>query len=355
MDADAAGRRRARQLLGRARCSRATGRSRKAPSSCGRARRRAADDDDVPYKKIGQRLVPGRRVPPSGLPRRRDARPATSLIAGDPLKGTVDGAVPVRRADGQAAGDVDVHAHAAGFDAPAADHRASSRRERWTFVGCVRRRRRRGAGRCRRDDDDAAAQTASCRSTLDDRRATPACRTSTRSKATSRTSRGSTSPTAPALIVHPAPWYIGVRRPPLLRRAEETGSKTEIVAVGLDGTAVAGRAGRRHADADPVEQRPPRRRQRLLHLGHRAQGSAGRLVDGDDRRRAGAARRPAAGRRLLHARGDAPTRSGPLHGDARRRSTRSATATPRGQRYDHNRIDLVPERRPTSRATPRGS
>ena len=50
--------------------------------------------------------------------------------------------------------------------------------------------------------------------------ATPACRTSTRSKATSRTCRGSTSPTARA-PVHPAPWYIGIRQPPYFVDAEE--------------------------------------------------------------------------------------------------------------------------------------
>ena len=55
---------------------------------------------------------------------------------------------------------------------------------------------------------------------LDDQRAAPASRTPTRSKGTSRTCRGSTSRTAPASRVHPAPWYIGVEAA-LLRRSED--------------------------------------------------------------------------------------------------------------------------------------
>ena len=45
---------------------------------------------------------------------------------------------------------------------------------------------------------------------------------------------------------------------------------------------------------------------------------------------------------MLEAEGRTP--DGTLRRDARPRSMRSAAATPRGQRYDHNRIDLVAER-----------
>ena len=89
-----------------------------------------------------------------------------------------------------------------------------------------------------------------------------------------------------SLTVHPAPWYIGVRRPPYFIE-QKNGLKTEVVAVEPDGTIAAGVPVDRHADADSVEQRAPRRRQRLLHLGHRAQEGAGRIVDGHDRRDAG--------------------------------------------------------------------
>ena len=43
-----------------------------------------------------------------------------------------------------------------------------------------------------------------------------------------------------SITVHPAPWYIGVRRPSSYFLEQKNGFKTEIVAVGLDGTPVAG-------------------------------------------------------------------------------------------------------------------
>jgi alpha-2-macroglobulin len=42
-----------------------------------------------------------------------------------------------------------------------------------------------------------------------------------------------------SLTVHPAPWYVGVRRPSYFLEQKD-GLKTQVVAVGLDGTAVAG-------------------------------------------------------------------------------------------------------------------
>ena len=117
----------------------------------------------------------------------------------------------------------------------------------------------------------------------------------------------------------------------------------------------AGRSDRRHAHAGPVEQRAPRRRQRLLHLGDRAQGSAVGRVARDERRGARAARHSAAGRRLLHPRGARATPTGALHRHARRRSTRSARATPRGSATTTTASISFPRRRPTSRARRRGS
>src|SRR6185369_6767404 len=40
-----------------------------------------------------------------------------------------------------------------------------------------------------------------------------------------------------SLVVHPAPWYIGIRQMPLFGE-ERDGLKTELVAVGLDGAPV---------------------------------------------------------------------------------------------------------------------
>jgi uncharacterized protein YfaS (alpha-2-macroglobulin family) len=42
-----------------------------------------------------------------------------------------------------------------------------------------------------------------------------------------------------SIVVHPAPWYVGVRRPSYFLE-QKSGLKTEIVAVGLDGVAVSG-------------------------------------------------------------------------------------------------------------------
>ena len=191
---------------------------------------------------------------------------------------------------------------------------------------------------------DEAAATGELPLDAGRRSATPACRTSTRSKATSRTCRGSTSPTAPAVTVHPAPGTsaCGGR---LLPRAEERARRRRWwLSAGRRRSRR--RAGRGQADAGAVEQRAPRRGQRLLHLGHRAEGSAGRHrgrsrpptepVPLED---------PAAGRRLLRcSRPTGPRRAG------RFAVTRTSfyvlgDGYTAWERYDHNRIDLVPERK----------
>ena len=195
-----------------------------------------------------------------------------------------------------------------------------------------------GCGRCAVDRDRAAGAVA--------RRPTPrpACRTRTRSKGTSRTSRGSTSPTAPASLVHPAPWYIGIKQLPLFgdqkRRPEDRARRGRARR-----RAGAGRDDRRHADADPVDQRAPRRRQRLLHVGHRAQGSAGRVVAPDERVHAGAADAPIFRPAATSSSRRAPTPGRGASPSRANRSTRSARGYTAWQRYDHNRIDLVPERK----------
>ena len=157
-----------------------------------------------------------------------------------------------------------------------------------------------------------------------------------------------------SITVHPAPWYVGIRRPPYFVE-QKTGLKTEIVAVAPDGKPCAGVPVDGHADADPVDERAPRRRQRLLHLGHRAQGSpagtwtvttAADPVPLD-------IPLPNGGYFVLEARADGGRRS--LCGDARRRSTRSATATPRGRASTTTASSSCPSARPTSPARPRGS
>ena len=60
-----------------------------------------------------------------------------------------------------------------------------------------------------------------------------------------------------SLLVHPAPWYIGIRRPPYFLE-QKTGLTTELIAVGLDGSAGRRRARRRHAHAGSVAERAAR-------------------------------------------------------------------------------------------------
>jgi hypothetical protein len=122
---------------------------------------------------------------------------------------------------------------------------------------------------------------------------------------------------------------------------QKDGARTEIVAVGLDGMAVGRRAGRRHAHAGPVDERAPRRRQRLLHLGHRAARDPGGQVEvttaaepvplHPSRTAAISSSRRAAARATAFRR----------HADLVLRARQGYTAW---QRFDHNRIELVPER-----------
>ena len=197
VDADAAGGRRARQLL-RARDARerqAEAAARR--SSCGRARRpgpRPTTTCRTTRSVHGSFLVAAYRRP--------DFRVDVALtgdqpIAGDPLKGVVTarylfgapmGARPVtwtftqiaavRRAGG---------GHATSFP---------------TIAGCSSAGRTTTSGRETGDrsggEEAKLAATGELRADARHQGATPACRTSTRSKATSRTSRASTSPTAPA-------------------------------------------------------------------------------------------------------------------------------------------------------------
>ena len=239
----------------------------------------------MPYATSVIGRVPRRRVPAARLPRRRRAERATT--PGVARRRLAAQRAPSLRATCSARRWGRGPSSGASRDRPCGTRPRRSREkfpdERWEFVGY-------------RDDDetrpmqpiagqethaDEGGRIAARAADHGERRA---CRGRTRSKATSRTSRGSTSPTAPASTVHPAHWYVGVRRPPYFVE-QKNGLKTEIVAVGLDGTPVAGVPVERDADADPVEERAPRRRQRLLHVGHREKEIPVGIVDGDDGRR----------------------------------------------------------------------
>jgi hypothetical protein len=117
------------------------------------------------------------------------------------------------------------------------------------------------------------------------------------------------------LTVHPAPWYIGVRKPGYFLE-QKAGLKTEIVAARLDGTAAAGVPV--DVTLTRVQWTSARRaeRQRFLHVGNRAPRDTVGVLEGDEPPGSGRARHSVHQRRLLHPRGPRPWRPRPLRGNA---------------------------------------
>ena len=336
MDLQAARRRRARQLSGRRRAStrkRWTMGRRRRPRATTRKRRR-------PSARDRPRRLSRRGVSPAGLPRRCDPD-RRSGDRGSPLKGVVTarylfGAPMVKRPIAWS------YSRAPVLFAPAAvDEQVPGRSVR---VRRLLRRQQPPAAGTDLGEERGARREGTARARSARRGRATASRINTRSKATSRTCRASTSPGAPRFLVHPASWYIGLQRPSGSFVEQKDGLKTAVVAVSPMGVAGARRQGRRHARAGAVEQRAARRGQRLLHVGHRAQGDRSRTLHRHDRRRSGAALDSADRRRFVHAEGHR-ARDAPI--DRRRRgcvSTSLGTGYTAWARYDHNRIDLVPER-----------
>jgi hypothetical protein len=146
-----------------------------------------------------------------------------------------------------------------------------------------------------------------------------------------------------SITVHPAPWYVGVRRPAYFID-QKNGLKTEIVAAGIDGSAVAG---------VPVQVKLTQIQWQMVR---RAEGNGFYTWD-TERKEVPAGRwdvttgtEPApltisfasGGYFVLEARGTAP--------DGRFAVTRTSfyvlgSGYTAWQRFDHNRIELVPERK----------
>jgi len=145
-----------------------------------------------------------------------------------------------------------------------------------------------------------------------------------------------------SLIVHPAPWYIGVKRSPLFNEQRD-GLKTELVAVGLDGKTVPGVAievkltqvqwqSVRRAEGNGFYTWETERKEVPAGEWHVTSAADPVPLSVD---------LPAGGLFILEAKADA--------GQGRFAVTReSFYALGRGytawQRYDHNRIDLVADR-----------
>ena len=289
--------------------------------------------------------LPRRRLPPSGLPRRREPR-GRELAGRRQAQGRGHRALSLRRAHGRPAVRWTYTARrlttvpAAVADAfPAGPLRRSSTRS-----ASDRERPVRGdaARRARASSTRRASSRWTSRRTEQGRTA----RTSTRWKARSPTSRASRSPAARPSASIPRPGTSACGVPPYFADVK-TGVDTEVVAVDLAGKPAAGRP-----------RRPSTLTQVQWHSVRRAEGSGfytweterkeirGRPLAGHDHGRAGAlaraASRPAATSCCART---APGRGRALHDHARRRSTRSDPGYTAWERYDHNRIDLVPEKK----------
>jgi uncharacterized protein YfaS (alpha-2-macroglobulin family) len=145
-----------------------------------------------------------------------------------------------------------------------------------------------------------------------------------------------------SLLVHPAPWYIGIKKQPLFGE-QSAGLKTEFIAVGLDGAPVPGVkidvkltqvqwTSVRRAEGNGFYAWETERKDVPSGEWHLTSASDPVPLNAD---------LPGGGYFILEARADA--------GQGRFTVTReSFYALGRGytawQRYDHNRIDLVPER-----------
>ena len=296
-------------------------------------------DDYVAYEKAvhGSFLVAAYRRPDFRVDVTLDGG---TVKAGDTVKGAVAGQVPVRCGDAGAPGDVDVDPHAEQLGAAGRARRAARRRPLGVRRLDVERSPTTSRGREPRSEDARAAGELAL--DLPTKLDAGVPYVYTLEADVEDVSRQHIANRA-SVTVHPAPWYVGVRRPELLPRSEDR--PEDRADRDLAGRPDRGRrADRGQADADPVEQRAPRRRQRLLHLGDRAEAGARRLVDGD------------------HARDkpvplNAPLPSGgyfELEATAREASGRFAVTRTSfyvlgagytaWERYDHNRIDLVADK-----------
>jgi alpha-2-macroglobulin len=261
-----------------------------------------------------------------------------SRIAGDPLKGLVT----ARYLFGAPMGKRPTHwsfTRTPVYSAPeAVTEKFPS--ERWTFVGYPDLDRRSGKQEMGSDDAPltAAGQLALALDT-DAKAGVPYSYTLegdvedvSRQHIANRTS----------LLVHPAPWYIGIKQIPVFGDQRD-GLKTELIAIGLDGAPVPGVkidvtltqiqwTSVRRAEGNGFYSWESQRKDVPAGEWHLTSASTPVALTAD---------LPAGGYFVLEARADA--------GQGRFTVTReSFYALGRGytawQRYDHNRIDLVAER-----------
>ncbi len=194
------------------------------------------DDEFVPYEKIvqGSFLVAAYRRPDF----RVDValKGTASAVAGEALTGTIS----ARYLFGAAMGARPVSwsfSKTPAYDAPRAITE-KFQTSRWTFVGYPEDDEdRRLSGEVRREQA-RLGRAGDLPLTLETRRDAGVPIEYTLEGDVEDVSRQHIANRA-TIRVHPAPWYIGVRRPPYFLD-QKTGLKTEIVAVALDGSPYAG-------------------------------------------------------------------------------------------------------------------
>ena len=299
------------------------------------------DDDAVPDEKAvrGSFLVAAYRRP--------DFRVDVSLtgdnaIAGGLLKGVVTGALSLRRFDGRAAGDVAL-LEVTGVNGAGGDHREVQRRSLGVRRLVVRRGRSAGVRRYSPRRGHAARPPAICRLSLETRRDAGMPYIYSLEGDVEDVSRQHIANRA-SVTVHPAPWYVGLRRPSVLPRAEDR---------------LEDRGRRRAASTAPPCRGLPvdvTLTQVQWTSVRRAEGNGfytwdtqrrdidGGIVDRHDGRRAGAARYPAA-----RTAATTSSRRAAREDDGRFAVTRTSfyvlgEGYTAWARFDHNRIELVPER-----------
>jgi len=202
------------------------------------AQRQAAAEDEYYVDRDWKKTVTGSFL--VAAYRRPDFRVDVTLtgdshIAGDPLKGVVN----ARYLFGAPMGKRPVHwafTRRQAYDAPQAITEKFPY-DRWTFVGWMDDETRREKPEMGAADAQLTA-TGQLPLTLDTDAKAGVPYAYTLEGDVQDVSRQHIANRA-SLIVHPAPWYIGIKRQPLFNEQKD-GLKTELVAVGLDGMTVPG-------------------------------------------------------------------------------------------------------------------
>ena len=303
---------------------------------------RRARDGGGPAAARSPAVVPRRRLPPARLPRGRE--PGGGELAGGRLaQGCRHRPLPLRRAHGRPRRALDVLAlrarHRAGARSPTRSRRSATPSST---------RNARTVRTARPETLLAARGQARCAGPA---RAGPRHRPGRgppvpvpRSKARSPTSRARGSPAARPSAWIPRPGTSACGGPAYFADVK-TGVDTEVVAVDLAGRPVAGVAVDVVLTQVQWHSRAPGGGPGLLHLGDGAQGDGGGPLDGHDHRHPGAVARARARAAATSSCGRPRRTRRAAPRPARRRFYVLGPGYTAWERYDHNRIDLLPEKK----------